>query len=272
MEAGMGPERPLRRPHPTRRRSRATLDWLEPNAPSFAADYEGKLADLDAAGLLDCVQRYEKIDTIAGRIMSFAGPALLPADDRCRARQVHVRHAGQDHHLHHAAGVLQRWSSTGSRTTALRADGRERRSRALQARLRPDARDEALPALRRAGEIPARPIHRRGDRLERLFDETIAGLSFDVDGESAGHRIHAQPADRPGPRQARGRRARAGRNFGENVLPLFARVHNTLAKEKEIEDRWRKLPTPQTGRHLANHVEPEVVEALRNAVVAAYPR
>jgi oligoendopeptidase F len=59
--------------------------------------------------------------------------------------------------------------------------------------------------------------------------------------------------------------------FGKNIK-LFARVHNTLAKEKEIHDRWRKMPTPQHGRHLSNHVEPEVVEALRNAVVAAYPK
>jgi oligoendopeptidase F len=59
--------------------------------------------------------------------------------------------------------------------------------------------------------------------------------------------------------------------FGQHVK-TFARIHNTLAKEKEIEDRWRGMPTPQTGRHLSNHVEPEVVEALRNAVVAAYPR
>ena len=36
-------------------------------------------------------------------------------------------------------------------------------------------------------------------------------------------------------------------------------ITNTLAKEKEIEDRWRKLPKPQAGRHLANDVEPEVV-------------
>ena len=61
------------------------------------------------------------------------------------------------------------------------------------------------------------------------------------------------------------------RVFGANVK-LFARVHNTLAKEKEIEDRWRKMPTPQTSRHLSNDVEPEVVNALRDAVVAAYPR
>ena len=61
------------------------------------------------------------------------------------------------------------------------------------------------------------------------------------------------------------------RVFDANVK-LFARVHNTLAKEKEIEDRWRKMPTPQTRRHLSNDVEPEVVNALRDAVVAAYPK
>jgi len=61
------------------------------------------------------------------------------------------------------------------------------------------------------------------------------------------------------------------RVFGENIK-IFSRVHNTLAKEKEVEDRWRKMPSPQAGRHLANQVEPEVVEALRNAVVAAYPK
>ena len=61
------------------------------------------------------------------------------------------------------------------------------------------------------------------------------------------------------------------RVFGQNIK-LFSRVHNTLAKEKEIEDRWRKMPTAQTARHLSNQVEPEVVEALRNAVVAAYPK
>ena len=49
------------------------LDWLEEACRSFAADYEGKLADLDAAGFLDCVLRNEKINQIAGRIMSFAG-------------------------------------------------------------------------------------------------------------------------------------------------------------------------------------------------------
>ena len=45
-----------------------------------------------------------------------------------------------------------------------------------------------------------------------------------------------------------------------------------LAKEKEIIDRWRKMPSAQAGRHMSNDVEAEVVEALRNAVVASYPK
>ncbi|MEM7489868.1 MAG: M3 family oligoendopeptidase, partial [Pseudomonadota bacterium] len=105
----------------------------------------------------------------------------------------------------------------------------------------------------------------------KLFDETIAGLTFTVDGED----LNIEGTLNLLTDHDRAKREAAARElahvFGANVR-TFARVHNTLAKEKEITDRWRKLPTPQASRHISNHVEPEVVEALRNAVVAAYPR
>ena len=41
------------------------LDWLETACAGFATDYEGKLASLDAAGLLVCIQRQERINQIA---------------------------------------------------------------------------------------------------------------------------------------------------------------------------------------------------------------
>ena len=49
------------------------MDWLESACSDFAKDYEGKMDGLDAAGMLEMVLRYEKIDMISGRIMSFAG-------------------------------------------------------------------------------------------------------------------------------------------------------------------------------------------------------
>ena len=107
----------------------------------------------------------------------------------------------------------------------------------------------------------------------RLFDETMAGLMFTVAGEAEPQNLESTlnlltDVDRTKREAA----ARALAEVFDKNVRLFARVHNTLAKEKEISDRWRKMPTPQTGRHLSNHVEPEVVEALRNAVVAAYPK
>ena len=110
-----------------------------------------------------------------------------------------------------------------------------------------------------------------GDAWEKLFDETLAGLEFTIDGEAfniEGALNFLTEHDRS-KREAATREV--ARVLNENIK-TFARVHNTQAKEKEIIDRWRNMPTPQTGRHLANHVEPEVVEALRNAVVNAYPR
>ena len=105
----------------------------------------------------------------------------------------------------------------------------------------------------------------------RLFDETTAALEFTVQGEV----LNLEATTTLLSDHDRARREAAAHELArvfQDKIKLFARVHNTLAKEKEVEDRWRKMPTPQYGRHLSNDVEPEVVEALRNAVVAAYPR
>ena len=49
------------------------MDWLQSAATAFCADYQGKLAGLDAAAMLVCVQRYERIEQVGGRLMSYAG-------------------------------------------------------------------------------------------------------------------------------------------------------------------------------------------------------
>jgi len=104
----------------------------------------------------------------------------------------------------------------------------------------------------------------------RLFDETMAGLRFKLGTEelTAEQTLHllsdTDPAKR---RQAAKALAKV---FKQNVR-LFALITNTLVKDKEIEDRWRKYPLPESSRHLSNCVEPEVVKALVDAVTASYP-
>ena len=54
-------------------------------------------------------------------------------------------------------------------------------------------------------------------------------------------------------------------------MRLFALITNTLAKDKEIDDKWRHFARPVSSRNLANQVEDEVVDALVAAVRRAIP-
>ena len=247
------------------------MGWLETECAAFASDYEGKLDRLDAAGLLAAVQRYEQIDVIAGRIMSFAGLRyyqITTDSDRakfmadCQDKITNfttplVFYGLEFNRLDddHLAGLLA------TNDDLARYKPVFDRMRAMKPHQLSDELEKFLHDQSTVGSAA----------WNRLFDETMAGLEFDVDGET----LNLEATLNLLTEQDRSKREAAthalAKVFQDNIK-IFSRVHNTLAKEKEIEDRWRKMPTPQTGRHLSNHVEPEVVEALRNAVVAAYPR
>ena len=55
-------------------------------------------------------------------------------------------------------------------------------------------------------------------------------------------------------------------------MKLFSLITNTLAKDKEINDTWRKYPRPGSYRNRSNMVEDEVVDALVTAVRGSYGR
>ncbi len=107
--------------------------------------------------------------------------------------------------------------------------------------------------------------------FNRLFDETMAALRFSIDGEEVPLEValsHLQEAD---PDTRRKAAEALSATFKANIR-TFTLITNTLAKDKEISDRWRGFADIADSRHLANRVEREVVDALAAAVKAAYPR
>lgn len=104
----------------------------------------------------------------------------------------------------------------------------------------------------------------------RLYDETLAALRFDFQGERL---PISDILNKLSDKEASVRQA-AAHSFGQGlttVLPILTLVTNTLAKDKEIEDTWRRYPNPIASRNLANQVEDDVVNALVKAVKEAYP-
>ncbi len=246
------------------------LGWLEEACASFAADYEGKLATLDAAALLACVLRNEKINQIAGRIMSFAGLRYYQqTTDAGRAKFM----SDMQEKITNYTTPLVFFTLELNRVDDAVLDGHFAANADL-ARYKPVFdRVRAMKPYQLSDELEKflHDLGVVGDAWERLFDETIAGLEFTVDGETRGIEGTLNLLTEQDRSQREAASHELARVFGENVK-TFARVHNTQSKEKEILDRWRGMPTAQTGRHLSNDVEPEVVEALRSAVVAAYPK
>jgi oligoendopeptidase F len=112
-----------------------------------------------------------------------------------------------------------------------------------------------------------------GSAFNRLFNETIAALRFPVAGEPEPLALEMTLNLLSSPdEKKRGAAADAlAQVFKENVR-LFTLITNTLAKDKEISDRWRGFKDVAESRHLANQVEAEVVDALVSSVRAAYPR
>ncbi|MEM9523064.1 MAG: M3 family oligoendopeptidase [Pseudomonadota bacterium] len=247
------------------------LVWLEGAAAGFVEDYEGKLATLGAATLLICIQRYEKIAEVSGRIMSFAGLR-------------HYQNTVDADRAKFMADMQDRITTLTTSLVFFSLEFNRIDDDALAALLSKDAElARYKPVMDRMRAM--RPYQLSGEREKfrhdqstvgaaawnRLFDETIAGLTFGVSGKELNLEATLNLLSDPDRDRRRAGAQALTRTLAKNIR-LFARIHNTLAKEKEIEDRWRGLPTPQMSRHLSNHVEPEVVQALRDAVVAAYPR
>jgi oligoendopeptidase F len=248
----------------------ADLKTVGEQAKSFRARLAGKLAGLDGDALGDSVAEYEQMDETLGRVSSYAylvyagavtDPEIGKFHQTMRERLTEITtdllfFTLELNRLDDAAleAMLQ-----SPKLAHYRPWIRDQRA------FRPYQLSDELEALLHEKQVAGRAA------WMRLFDETMAGLRFEVRGEelSVEQTLH-RLSDRDGAMRRDAAQALAA-VFKDNVR-LFSLVTNTLVKDKEIEDKWRKLPSPQFGRHLANQDEPEVVDALHQAVKEAYPR
>ncbi|MDX5364787.1 MAG: oligoendopeptidase F, partial [Alphaproteobacteria bacterium] len=259
-----------------------------PDAPGVAADlaaaaeegrafntkFKGRIAGLASAPgggreLAAAIAAYERLEDRLGRLMSYAG--LLYAKDN--TNPAHAKFYGD---------MQARVTEISTDLLFFPLELNRVEDDALQQALKEPALAHYAPWLR---DLRAMRPYQLSDEVEtllheksvtghaawnRLFDETMARLSFDVGGEAlpleaALHRL----SEKDGTKREEAAHALA-RTFKAN-LPLFTLITNTLAKDKEIEDRKRGFEDIAQSRHIANRVEPEVVSALTESVRRAYP-
>jgi oligoendopeptidase F len=251
------------------------LEKLDGECVAFEGDYKGKLAERTAgegggAWLAGAVRRYEAIDDLAGRLSSYAG--LVHAGDsvdpviskfygdvseRLTSASVHLLFFAlefnriDDAVIEHAMGTAE------------------------LAHYRPWVEDLRKDKPYQLEDRVEQLFHEKSQSgyaaWNRLFDQTISSLRFKVSAKD----LAIEPTlnllqDRDG-RQRKAAAEALAKTFKANAR-TFALITNTLAKDKEISDRWRGFKDVADSRHLNNRVEREVVDALVGAVRAAYPK
>ena len=254
---------------------KADLARAESECRAFAQAWRGKLADMAArpdasATLVEAVRAYESLEDLLGRIMSYA--SLVYTGDTTDAARAKFYGDAQEK-ITNASSDLLFFTLELNRVDDATLDAAM--SAGPLAHYRPwleDIRREKPYQLEDRLEqlFHEKSVTGRG-AWNRLFDETIASLRFDVNGRE----LPLEPTMNLMQDPTEDVRKAAAEAVGVTLkkhLRTFALITNTLAKDKEIGDRWRGFQDVADGRHLSNRVEREVVDALVEAVRDAHPR
>ncbi len=247
------------------------LAQVAERSAALEKQYKGRIAGLAGDDLAAAIAEYEKLQDLIGRMMSYA--SLAYAGDMADPK---IAGFYQD--------MQEKLNDITTRLLFLTLELNRLEETALEkkymesgqlAHYRPWLRDLRLFRDHQLDDELERLLHEKAvagrAAWNRLFDETMAGLRFPFGKEQlTAEQVLHKLSDKDGKTRKMAARSLA-KVFRQNVR-LFALITNTLAKDKEVEDRWRKYPTPEAYRHLSNCVEPEVVNALTDAVTAAYPQ
>jgi len=235
---------------------------------AFRDRYMGRVADLTGTDLGQAIAEYERISETLYRIMSFA--QLRHATDQTDP-EIGRFYQGMHEAVTEISSQLLFFTleinqldddALAERMTAPEAAKYESWVRDLRM-FRTHELPEAMERLLHEKDVAGRSA------WMRLFDETLAHMRFDIDGQS---RTVTEALDQLSDCD-RSRRETASKAIGAGLAGqtrLFTHIVNTLAKDKQIEDQWRQYDSPMASRNLANQVEDSVVDALVSAVKESY--
>lgn len=253
----------------------ADMDKAGRLAVAFEEKWKGKLAEAatrtGTEGIGQALKEYEALDDIIGRLGSFAGLTYFsdtsnPVNGKLYG-DVQAKITDFSGHLLFFALELNRIDDAVI-DACMASDPDAGHYRPWLVDLR---QDKPYQLDDRLEQLFLEKSMTSAAAFNRLFDETMAELRFDVDGEKLSLEVTLNMLQDKDP-EVRQKAAMALAATFRTNLRTFTLITNTLAKDKDIADRWRGFEDIADSRHLANRVERDVVDALAAAVKQAYPR
>ena len=238
------------------------------DADRLSAEWQGKLANASAEQLAAVIVEYERIFEVLGKVQSHA--QLLFAANTNDANVAR-----------HHQSIREVAATINAKLLFVELEIAVLDEAHLASRLATPELAHWQPWLRRVRAMAPYQLSADMERMlaerapagrgawVRLFDETAAALRFSFQGAEV---TEAEILDMLSNPDA-AKRSEAGKSLSSTLKAnerLLSLILNTIAKDKEVEDRWRGFARPVASRNLANDVDDEVVDALVDAVTGRF--
>ena len=240
-------------------------------AQAFQSDFAGKVETLSSDELAAAIVRYEALSDTLGKLGSYA--QLVYAGDMTNAENAQFYQ-----------NISEALTDISSKTLFFALSINRIEESALAKMLSSSKKLKHYASWLR--DVRAMKPYQLSDELEqllhdksvtghaawcRLFDETMAQMRFPLDSEklSSAEIFDLMSSKHP---EVRKKAAKVIGATLEKHAHIFTLITNTLAKDKDIEDKWRGFKEPISARNVSNQVEDEVVETLLSTVRHNYAR
>ncbi|MCJ8324325.1 MAG: M3 family oligoendopeptidase [Rhizobiales bacterium] len=246
----------------------------------FEKTYKGQLDGLLTSNQQNAAQRAE---ILATAVLQYEAMSDLLGGIISYAYLVYAQLATNPERIKFLGDVQERLTELGTKTLFFELELNRIETAKIDELLTFDCLLHHAPWLK---DIRREKPHQLSDELEqlfaeksvtaagswtRLFEETMASLQFKLDDQDLTLSQVLNLITSPDGAT----RKKAATSLSDVLAKnkrLFTHVTNVLAKDKAISDKWRGFEDVAASRHLANRVEPAVVDALEASVRKAYPK
>ena len=246
------------------------IEFIRKNTKSFEKKYQNKIKNLNSVALHKAIVDLEKIDEKIDKILSFAH-LLLSEDINNQKNKIFFQEMQEK--------ITQFYSSI----IFFGLELNQINEKKINLLVKNSLLSKYKTWIKNKRSFKAYQLDINLEKLlqdknltshnswVRLFDETIASLNFPFKNKklNSAEILNLLSDNKSSIRKLAAKSI--GVTLGNNAN-LFATITNTLAKDKSINDDWRKLPNPVSSRNLSNSVEDEVVESLSKSVSNYYPK
>ena len=256
---------------PNSQKLKYDLKWIKGESKKFRIKYEGKIKNLDGLRFWKAITKYETIVERSEKILSYGYllHATYMSDPKISAFLQNL----QDRVTEISSDTIFFTLEINRLSDAVL---KNQLKHPKAARYAPWVRDCRVFRKFQLSDEVERLLHEKTitsrNAWIRLYGEIMADIRFSIDGKRQKEMTLTETLNLLSDKRSVNReKAAKALNYGlEKNIRTFALITNTLAKDKDIEDQWRKYPMPQSYRNLANQVEDEVVDALVKAVRQNY--